>query len=1247
MKARLLLICGLWVLASASAQAQTYLHLRYGAGPKITVTGASNTTPIQITTSTAHNFSPGDVVWIWGINGNWNADGTRIVKAVQDTTHFTIQYMNGNDAVGNGTFSAATRIGAWAGSTVAYPLTGNPRLWWDGPNGTLTARMKDPDGAGSATAPRAQAGNPPWDSMTSWLDGNINSNYTWNGSNFALFRGGTFAGVLAMALRWYGDNSQTTYLNGAIHWMLNSERIAETLACDETVASCGDPTDQDYAAGYFALPIAETYSLIRDQLSSDLSGKFRGVMLNDKTDGDTCSGMYIAGNGTVIAATSDGVMTGLGTNWTTSLSAGDTIFPAGKNPWVVVSVDSDTQIHYRTTNLTGATFSGVSLNYQIAHPWQPGNCGWSFWAKHQGYSVLSPGGAYPTVGGTSLSDLFGNQFLTKTAAFLAVGLATADDDPRGARMAEGAANWYQDVGFPLYQKYWTGPTQIDSQYGPDRFGVFTAEIIWGLYNSTGGAVNYLGGNWLKNRALFDLYELLPTSGNGSNYGLAYGTSNLSLRNWSKLVDGPQYSQILNGSDEAAYLNYYMRQTRGDFTSSLIKIGSCLACPVAYAFSDPTYTSTDYTQLLPTSHAFIHTDVEATSPTTNTDMIIDRTGWTSANDTLLHIMAVDIERDTNHLSSTTNGTYNPASYSIYKHHQLLGEDSGTGLQAANGYTNWDSKSMYMEIGGIEDLKDANGTTVFADVEVPRYGDGGTGLNKNKYMYAMVDASGAYNATASINRMNRHFVDFKGGSQQFILVYDDVQTTSGKMKRTYLHYPNNGQNGEGLTTYTQASNSVTSFDAPGGTALLSQVFFPGTPGYTYVDNFNGLYTGGVGQTFRVSICAGSGTDASGCDTTNTQAEFLVVHMPAANQSATLPPMDLITSIDPNFRGLEIGGAAPKVALFARNGALNNGVSNFTAQYPGTIQFLVSGLAAGRYSVWKDGTQIAASLAVADRDNSLYFESAAGTFSIVAVAPPPPLQIKSSSLPSAYTGILYTYRWGATGGVAPYTWSIVSGAPPSGISLASDGTLSGTATIAGSQEFTVQVADSSGGVATYQATLAVGAATDDITVKVMNVTNNNAMLRYGRDGLDSNLSCRVSVATDLALQNTVIQFSDSGGTAWRESVADSTGGLLAANTTYYVQVLCGSEFGTAVLVTTETPQHLPPPVRVRMQGPPMARSVRLEYGTTTALGSQVTVACASGCEADVNVGASTPLYLRRTYYDGNGAAVAASSIRAVLVP
>ena len=297
-------------------------------------------------------------------------------------------------------------------------------------------------------------------------------------------------------------------------------------------------------------------------------------------------------------------------------------------------------------------------------------------------------------------------------------------------MAEGAANWFQDVGFPLYQKYWTGPTQIDSQYGPDRFGQFMVDIVWGLYNSTAGAVNYLGGNWLKNRALFNIYEWLPTSdaSAGKAYGLGYGISNEALRDWARTLDPAELSQMYASTPQGQQLNYFMRNVRGDFNASSMRSFSCYACPVGYAFTDPSYSSTDYRTTLPTSMAFIHTDVEAASPTTNTSMIIDRTGFTSPSDTLLHIMAVDIERDTNHLSSASNGTFNPASYSIYKNHQLLGEDSGSGIQTVNGYTGFDSKSMYVEVGGAMNLKDADGVSVVADVQVPRYSNGGRGATR---------------------------------------------------------------------------------------------------------------------------------------------------------------------------------------------------------------------------------------------------------------------------------------------------------------------------------------------------------------------------------------------------------------------------------------------------------------------------------------------------------------------------------------
>ena len=787
-----------------------------------------------------------------------------------------------------------------------------------------------------------------------------------------------------MALRWFSDHSATAELQVAKHWIDNAERTVETLACDETRGGCGDATDIDYGAGYFTLPVAFAYTLIHDQLDAAEIARFTGMMLNDRTDGETCTSMYKPGDGAIVQAAPGrpaGILTGSGTSWTRSLSAGDTIYIAElREPRVVVSVDSDTQLHYRTGNLTSLTFSGKNYPYQIAHPWAPGNCGWAFWAKHSGASVLSLYPAYPTQGGTGLRDLFSNQFVTKTAAFLMVGLATADDDPRGARLAESAANWWTDVGFPLYQKYWTGPTQIDSQYGPARFDLFSESIAWSLYNSTGGAVNYLRGNWLKNTAMLNIYEWLPTSSPTTWLeGLVWGTSALSLRNLSKTLDPAMLSGMYHSADEGKYLNFWMRNVPGYFSAAGLRFNNCWACTAYYVFTDPSYPTLSI-KTLPTARAFITTDAEDSCPRCNTDMIISRTGFSDPMDTMLHIIAVDVQRDTNHLSSASNGSYNPGSYFIYKHNYLLAEDRGNGVMRSGGYVNWDEKSNYFEIGGTNKIKDANGKTVIADVEVPRYGDGGTGPNQSKYMYALVDAKDAYTAAAALVRMHRHFVDFKGGAQQFMVVYDDVETSSGQMKRTYLHYPNNGQKGEGQTSWEGDGNTVVSLDGPGGTELLTKVLFPGSPGFTYVNRPDGGYPGGVGQTFRVSICAGSGRDASGCDPANRQAEFLVVHMPAKRQSAKLPPVSLITEIDSNFRGVAIGGAAPKVALFARNGALHDRVSGFVAPEEKVMQVLIAGLEPGSYDVMKDGTAVVSGLTVNARDNSLYFESSGGRFAVV---------------------------------------------------------------------------------------------------------------------------------------------------------------------------------------------------------------------------------------------------------------------------
>ena len=72
--------------------------------------------------------------------------------------------------------------------------------------------------------------------------------------------------------------------------------------------------------------------------------------------------------------------------------------------------------------------------------------------------------------------------------------------------------------------------------------------------------------------------------------------------------------------------------------------------------------------------------------------------------------------------------------------------------------------------------------------------------------------------------------------------------------------------------------------------------------------------------------------------------------------------------------------------------------------------------------------------------------------------PLSITTTTLPQVQVGASYNQQMAATGGSPPYTWSVVSGTLPPGLTLGqSTGLISGSATSAGTYNFTVQVSDS----------------------------------------------------------------------------------------------------------------------------------------------------------------------------------------------
>ncbi|MGD0920863.1 MAG: Ig domain-containing protein [Terriglobia bacterium] len=70
---------------------------------------------------------------------------------------------------------------------------------------------------------------------------------------------------------------------------------------------------------------------------------------------------------------------------------------------------------------------------------------------------------------------------------------------------------------------------------------------------------------------------------------------------------------------------------------------------------------------------------------------------------------------------------------------------------------------------------------------------------------------------------------------------------------------------------------------------------------------------------------------------------------------------------------------------------------------------------------------------------------------------LAITSSRLPAARPNAPYRVNLGLFGGTAPFTWSIISGSLPQGLYLGSStGQISGTPTVEGTSNFTVQVTD-----------------------------------------------------------------------------------------------------------------------------------------------------------------------------------------------
>jgi len=126
--------------------------------------------------------------------------------------------------------------------------------------------------------------------------------------------------------------------------------------------------------------------------------------------------------------------------------------------------------------------------------------------------------------------------------------------------------------------------------------------------------------------------------------------------------------------------------------------------------------------------------------------------------------------------------------------------------------------------------------------------------------------------------------------------------------------------------------------------------------------------------------------------------VLYTTAAGGS--MPAADLLSSVDANFAGVQVGGAVPKVVVLPNSVTdLGNGqfaspsynTTSFSSTFSGNGQIMVSGLTTGTYSINKDGNALLTNQVVGS-DGTLYFTSASGSFNIFRTGAPPPPTINT---------------------------------------------------------------------------------------------------------------------------------------------------------------------------------------------------------------------------------------------------------------
>jgi hypothetical protein len=112
-----------------------------------------------------------------------------------------------------------------------------------------------------------------------------------------------------------------------------------------------------------------------------------------------------------------------------------------------------------------------------------------------------------------------------------------------------------------------------------------------------------------------------------------------------------------------------------------------------------------------------------------------------------------------------------------------------------------------------------------------------------------------------------------------------------------------------------------------------------------------------------------------------------------------------------------------------------------------------------------------------------------------PPPPLAIRTESLPQALQGLPYSATLEASGGVGPYTWTIEAGTLPDGLTMTAAGAISGRATTVGTTSIVVRLRDSLGTSSTKSLFLIVTPPPPPLVIQTLSLPDTTAERSYSQ--------------------------------------------------------------------------------------------------------------------------------------------------------